>query len=227
MSSDDLAILTQAIPEVLRRQLEEEIVFGRLEPLARLTEEEVAARYGVSRSPVREALRLLEGDGLVHRAARRGIWVAPLSLRDFDEIYACRIPLEGLAAAGAEEAVVVVREPARAVAALELAESLSLAARVLRFDDDDALAGALSASTAVVSTVPAPAGTLLTSAIDGPVRLVDAIYNPWPTPLADRVAETGGTAVGGLVMLLNQAYRQVELFTGLPAPREAMAAVLA
>ena len=132
-----------------------------------------------------------------------------------------------LAAAGAEEAVVVVREPARAVAALELAESLSLAARVLRFDDDDALAGALSASTAVVSTVPAPAGTLLTSAIDGPVRLVDAIYNPWPTPLADRVAETGGTAVGGLVMLLNQAYRQVELFTGLPAPREAMAAVLA
>lgn len=101
MSSDDLAILTQAIPEVLRRQLEEEIVFGRLEPLARLTEEEVAARYGVSRSPVREALRLLEGDGLVHRAARRGIWVAPLSLRDFDEIYACRIPLEGLAAAGA------------------------------------------------------------------------------------------------------------------------------
>ncbi len=138
-----------------------------------------------------------------------------------------RPALAALAAAGADEVAVVVREPARAVAALELAEALSLAARVLRFDEDDAVAAALSTSTAVVSTVPAPAGALLTAAIDGPVRLVDAIYNPWPTPLADRVAETGGTAVGGLVMLLNQAYRQVELFTGLPAPREAMAAVLA
>ncbi|SNB73155.1 DNA-binding transcriptional regulator, GntR family [Arboricoccus pini] len=93
--------LTQAIPEALASRLEDDIIFGRLEPRARLTEEEVAAHYGVSRSPVREALRLLERDGLVNRAARRGIWVAPLSLKDFDEIYSCRIPLEGLAAGAA------------------------------------------------------------------------------------------------------------------------------
>ncbi len=88
-------------PRGLAALLEQEIIFGRLPPSARLTEEEVALRYGVSRSPVREALRLLERDGLVLREARRGIWVAPLSLKDFDEIYACRIELEGLAADGA------------------------------------------------------------------------------------------------------------------------------
>ena len=69
--------------------------------MTRLTEEEIALRYGVSRSPVREALRLLERDGLVSRAARRGIWVAPMALRDFDEVYTCRIPLEGIAASAA------------------------------------------------------------------------------------------------------------------------------
>lgn len=93
--------LSRAIPEGLAALLEQEIIFGRLAPSARLTEEEVALRYGVSRSPVREALRLLERDGLVLREARRGIWVSPLSLKDFDEIYACRIELEGLAAESA------------------------------------------------------------------------------------------------------------------------------
>lgn len=90
--------LSAAIPESLSKLLEEEIILGRLPPSTRLTEEDVAARYNVSRSPVREALRLLERDGLVLRAARRGIWVAPLSVRDLDEIYICRIELEGIAA---------------------------------------------------------------------------------------------------------------------------------
>src|SRR5256885_16426996 len=90
--------LSAAIPEGVAALLEKEIIFGELAPMARLTEEEVASRYGVSRSPVREALRLLERDGLVLRAARRGIWVAPLSVKDFDEVYSCRIALEGIAA---------------------------------------------------------------------------------------------------------------------------------
>jgi DNA-binding GntR family transcriptional regulator len=90
--------LSVAIPENLAGILEEEIIFGNLKPHDRLTEEDVALKYGVSRSPVREALRMLERDGLVLREARRGIWVSPLSLRDFDEVYVCRIELEGLAA---------------------------------------------------------------------------------------------------------------------------------
>lgn len=98
MLNTHYAKLNRAIPEELAEILQKEIIHGRLAPEARLTEEEIALRYGVSRSPVREALRLLERDGLVVRAARRGIWVAPLSLRDLDEIYSCRVSLEGIAA---------------------------------------------------------------------------------------------------------------------------------
>jgi shikimate dehydrogenase len=56
--------------------------------------------------------------------------------------------------------------------------------------------------------------------------LLDAIYDPWPTPLAAAVAESGGRVIDGLQMLLHQAYAQVELFTGLPAPKEAMRVAL-
>ena len=90
--------LGRVIPEELAEILQAEIIHGRLTPQSRLTEEEIALRYGVSRSPVREAIRQLEADGLVVKAARRGIWVAPLSLRELDEIYSCRISLEALAA---------------------------------------------------------------------------------------------------------------------------------
>ncbi len=98
----DSAIAPLRLPDVLGqelvRALEEEIVTGRLAPETRLVEEEVAQRFGISRSPVREALRRLEQDGLVLREARRGIWVAPISRADLDEVYSCRIALEGLAA---------------------------------------------------------------------------------------------------------------------------------
>jgi DNA-binding GntR family transcriptional regulator len=84
----------------LAQRLEAEIILLRREPGSRIGEEEVSAQYGVSRSPVREALRALELDGLVMRSPRRGGVVAPLSIENMDAIYACRVPLEGLAAAG-------------------------------------------------------------------------------------------------------------------------------
>ncbi|MFE3838769.1 GntR family transcriptional regulator [Pseudogemmobacter sonorensis] len=90
--------LAARIADNLVALLEEAIIFLDLAPNERLTEEEVALRYGVSRSPVRDALRSLERDGLVLREARKGIWVTPMSLRDFDEIYRCRIALEAIAA---------------------------------------------------------------------------------------------------------------------------------
>ena len=97
-----LATIALRLPDVLAKELaralEDEIIFGQLAPAARLTEEEVAERSGISRSPVREALRLLERDGLVVREARRGIWVAPIGRADLDQVYSCRVALEGLAA---------------------------------------------------------------------------------------------------------------------------------
>jgi shikimate dehydrogenase len=56
--------------------------------------------------------------------------------------------------------------------------------------------------------------------------LLDVLYAPWPTPLAHRVTEAGGSVVGGLEVLFWQATVQVELFTGRPAPIGAMRAAL-
>ena len=86
------------MPQLLAEALESAIVFGELAPGGRIIEEEIAARYDVSRSPVRDALRRLEADGLVVRVDHRGARVTPISRSDLDEVYLCRIELEGLAA---------------------------------------------------------------------------------------------------------------------------------
>ncbi|WP_347972706.1 GntR family transcriptional regulator [Foliimonas ilicis] len=112
-----------SIPESLAETLQEEIIVGRLTSEERLTEEMVAERYGVSRSPVREALRLLERDGLVIREARRGIWVSPMSQKDFDEVYTCRIPLEGLVARQAAESANAERKAEFRTVQAELEEA--------------------------------------------------------------------------------------------------------
>ncbi len=91
------------VPKRVADVLEQDIIFGRLAPDSRVIEEEIAERFGVSRSPVRESIRLLERDGLIVRAERRGSRVSPMSRRDLDEVYACRVALEGLAAAEAAE----------------------------------------------------------------------------------------------------------------------------
>jgi DNA-binding GntR family transcriptional regulator len=89
------------MPDQLEQALESAIVFGEMVPGARVIEEEIAERYKVSRSPVREALRRLEGDGLLVRDDRRGMRITPMSRRDLDEVYVCRVALEGIAASEA------------------------------------------------------------------------------------------------------------------------------
>lgn len=89
------------LAEELARFLESGIIFCEIAPGSRLTEEDISARHGLSRSPVREAFRLLAADGLVVLSARRGIRVTPVSRRDLAEVQGCRIELEGLAAAQA------------------------------------------------------------------------------------------------------------------------------
>lgn len=78
--------------------LEEQIVFGELEPNTRLVEETIVRQFGVSRSPIREAFRSLEQSGLAVRQSRKGVSVSAMSRKDLDEVYACRMVLEGLAA---------------------------------------------------------------------------------------------------------------------------------
>ena len=95
--------LTESMPEIVRKAVEEKIIYGELMPGSRLFEEELVEQFDISRSPIREALKILEHDGLVVIEPRRGARVAQLSISDLDEVYATRVALESLAAAQAAE----------------------------------------------------------------------------------------------------------------------------
>ena len=81
----------------------------------------------------------------------------------------------------------------------------------------------------VVSTVPKGVADPLAGAVDWRPGAVffDALYDPWPTPLAAAADAAGCRIVSGLDLLLAQAVGQFEQFTGVAAPRAAMAAALA
>jgi DNA-binding GntR family transcriptional regulator len=91
--------------ELVYRRVRDEIARLRLTPGSRLPLEELAARYGVSMTPVRHVLRRLESEGLVASERHRGARVAPLSVEELEEIQAIRLGLEGyLSRCGAERA---------------------------------------------------------------------------------------------------------------------------
>lgn len=77
------------------------IIEGRYEPNARITEQEVAAAAGVSRTPAREALRRLHAEGLVIFTPNVGAVIAQWTQADADEIFDLRVLLESYAAAQA------------------------------------------------------------------------------------------------------------------------------
>ena len=132
----------------------------------------------------------------------------------------------GLEALGLRSVRLVVREPARATETLRAAKLAGLAVEVLRWSEVDFTALAAEAAV-VVSTVPSVALGAHVEQLAGARCLLDVIYHPWPTPLAKAVAARGGRLATGLDMLLHQAFGQVEHFTGLDAPREAMRDALA
>ncbi|MCS6892152.1 MAG: GntR family transcriptional regulator [Rhodovarius sp.] len=87
--------LRPPLREVVREQLERDILSGLLRPGERLVEEELGRRYGVSRSPIREAIRTLASEGLIEVSARRGAVVAGLSPQEAREYVEVRALLEG------------------------------------------------------------------------------------------------------------------------------------
>lgn len=132
-----------------------------------------------------------------------------------------------LAELGAEAVTVVARNPDRAAPVLRLAERIGLPGDFCGLDDPAGLAAAVAAAGTLVSTVPAEVAARYAPTLAAAPVLLDAIYDPWPTPLAAAVRAAGGTVISGLQMLLYQAYTQVEMFTGLPAPRDAMTCAVA
>jgi len=91
--------------EIVFEHLREAIITGLLRPGERLMELQLAEEMGVSRTPVREAIRKLELEGLVIMVARRGAYVSDLSMRDIGETFEIRGALESLAAGLAAERI--------------------------------------------------------------------------------------------------------------------------
>ncbi|RKD25498.1 transcriptional regulator, GntR family [Caminicella sporogenes DSM 14501] len=84
--------------EVVFEYLRNSILNGELEPGERLMELQLAEQLGVSRTPIREAIRKLELEGLVEMIPRKGAYVADLSIKDVLDVLEVRMFLEGLAA---------------------------------------------------------------------------------------------------------------------------------
>jgi DNA-binding GntR family transcriptional regulator len=92
----DTAPARQSVEHV-HRVIRESILDGSLEPGETMSQVALADELGVSRTPLREALRMLQGEGLILSEPNRRVRVAPLSLADVEELYAIRIPLEATA----------------------------------------------------------------------------------------------------------------------------------
>jgi DNA-binding GntR family transcriptional regulator len=95
----DQKVQAKSLVDVVAERIEAAIISGALEPGSRLSEQGLAASLGVSRGPLREAIRRLEGRKLLERTPNIGVRVAALSLKDLNEILQIREALEGLACA--------------------------------------------------------------------------------------------------------------------------------
>ncbi len=100
--SESLAALPQlggaeTLGEQLRAAIEEAILNGALEPGARIHPDELAAHFGVSRIPVREALRALDASGWVEIRPRHGVYVRQRHAAELEELFEVRAPLEAQA----------------------------------------------------------------------------------------------------------------------------------
>jgi shikimate dehydrogenase len=132
----------------------------------------------------------------------------------------------GLAQLGVAGITVVARNPDKATRLVDLGKQLGVPTRFCDLDGGG-LADEVASAEVLVSTIPADVAERYVGTFERIRVLLDAVYDPWPTPLAAAVSAAGGRVVSGLQMLLHQAFAQVEQFTGLPAPREAMTCAVA
>ena len=88
--SDDMELNNAPLSNSLLGKLQKDILTGKLKPGDKLTEQELCKAYGVSRTPVREALRQLEADGLVENILNRGAFVVGMSEQDYEDMFELR-----------------------------------------------------------------------------------------------------------------------------------------
>jgi DNA-binding GntR family transcriptional regulator len=124
-------------PPTLRQhaveRIRDAIITGALEPGERIVEEDLAHRLGISRGPVREAIRALEQEGFVRSEPHRASYVAELGEEEIEQLYAVRAEVEAIAAR--KVAGLIRQDPERAIPYRILLERLRAAAA--RGDLDD------------------------------------------------------------------------------------------
>lgn len=91
--------------EIVFETIREAIISGHLKPGERLMEVQLAEELGVSRTPVREAIRKLELEGFLVMVPRKGAYVAGISLKDIADVFEIRASMESLAAGLAAERI--------------------------------------------------------------------------------------------------------------------------
>lgn len=126
-----------------------------------------------------------------------------------------------LARAGATRIVVALREPVRAEALVRTLAGYETAVEAVSFEN-----ATVSRPDLIVNATPlgAHGEELPLPPLDASTVAVDLLYQPVATPLQTRVRAAGGAAFGGLGLLLHQAGLAIELWTGQPAPMDAMSA---
>ena len=87
-------VQSSSLATLVQREIERLILAGDLAAGSKLTEASIAELLGVSRGPVREAFRALEGSGLVHVEKNRGVFVRQVSVKEADDIYELRAVLD-------------------------------------------------------------------------------------------------------------------------------------
>lgn len=86
----------ESIVEYAKKYLERCIIKGRLLPGQQIKEEGIASKLKISRPPIREAFKMLEGEGLIHRKARKGVFVSEITYKDIWELYTLKMALYGI-----------------------------------------------------------------------------------------------------------------------------------
>lgn len=97
MDGSTMTISRSTLPEAAAERLRTLIVEGELAPGTKLNERELSERLGVSRTPLREAFRMLAAEGLLVQLPNRGVQVALLSAEDVRDAFEVMAALEGLA----------------------------------------------------------------------------------------------------------------------------------
>lgn len=153
------------LSDVAYESLRQSIYSGKFRPGERMREDELAEWLGISRTPLREALSRLQGDGLLAAAPRRGLIVTELKREEVADLYSVREVLEGhagrLAAENASSAEIeAMRELLQQQARIRKADSAALARLNRRFRDLVHLASRNRFLIAALETFETPVAVL-------------------------------------------------------------------